>query len=241
MTSSTVYTVRLHHKIAQRPDLDTRPDLTLPNLPYTYTAKTLGRVLRRAGLLQPGQRLRTMRTEAAGRIVAFPQSSIWHSIVLTAKTNDSPLETLEEKEPMAHVILPRPDPLRFTVLGRPRPLERPRVERTTLPSGKLVHRTRTPGKSMAYRELVQLYANTARAAMPAATRWPYQSPYPVALSLRIFWEDESHGDGDNVFKALADAGNGILWEDDKLIVEGHFWSAVDRKAPRVEVLVEDRR
>ena len=83
MTSSTVYTVRLHHKIAQRPDLDTRPDLTLPNVPLDV--RSLGRIFRVRGLLLAGQRLRSMRVEKDGRVVAFPAASIWHSVVLTPK------------------------------------------------------------------------------------------------------------------------------------------------------------
>jgi Holliday junction resolvase RusA-like endonuclease len=129
-------------------------------------------------------------------------------------------------------------PLTFVVPGRPVPLERPRVEQRILPGGKRVHRTRTPDRSMAYRAIIQLHANLARSAMPLASRWPYGATFPIALSLRIYWADENHGDGDNVLKAYGDAGNGLLWDDDKQIVEGHFWCAIDRKRPRVEVRVE---
>ena len=83
VAESTVYAVRLYHHIAQRPDLDSRPDLTLPNAPLDV--RSLGRILRVRGLLLPGQRLRSMRVEKDGRVVAFPAASIWHSVVLTPK------------------------------------------------------------------------------------------------------------------------------------------------------------
>lgn len=120
------------------------------------------------------------------------------------------------------------------------PLERARVVQKILPGGKRVHRNHIPDRSMAYRALIQLHANVARSAMPVATRWPYGATFPMALSLWIYWADEHHGDADNVVKAYGDAGNGLLWDDDKQIVEGHFWCALDRKNPRVEVTVERR-
>lgn len=132
-------------------------------------------------------------------------------------------------------VLPR---LIFTIPGRPIPLERARVERFTVPSGQTITKTRTPNRSKAYRGLVQLHMNQAWAAMRKC--WPWQTTYPVTLSLWIYWEDLNHGDGSNVLKAIEDAGNALLWADDKQIDEGHFWSALDRDYPRVEVVAELR-
>lgn len=129
-----------------------------------------------------------------------------------------------------------PAQLWFTVPGRPVPLERARVERFTLKgTGKTITRSRTPGKSGAYRELVQLQMNKGRAQ--CGNRWPWRTPAPLSLTLFIFWEDARHGDGSNLFKAIEDAGNGLLWIDDKQIVEGHFYSEIDRDGPRVHALV----
>jgi len=127
-------------------------------------------------------------------------------------------------------------PLIFTIPGRPVPLERARVERRTLKgSGAKFTSSRTPDKSKAYRERVQLHMNMAWGA--GKRRWPMRTPAPLGLELFIFWEDGRHGDGSNLFKAIEDAGNGLLWLDDKQIVEGYFRSAIDETHPRVEVLV----
>lgn len=124
----------------------------------------------------------------------------------------------------------------FTIPGRPVPLERARVESFTLKgSGQRITKSRTPGKSIAYRQRVQLSMNMASAA--GRRRWPLRTPAPLGLELFIFWEDLNHGDGSNLFKAIEDAGNGILWKDDKQIVEGYFRSSIDQTHPRVEVLV----
>lgn len=126
-------------------------------------------------------------------------------------------------------------PLVFTIPGRPVPLERARVESFTVPSGKRITRSRTPGKSLAYRQLVQLRMNGAWAA--GKKRWPLRTKATLGLELFIFWEDANHGDGSNLLKAIEDAGNGLLWHDDKQIIEGYFRSTIDRTHPRVEVLL----
>jgi Holliday junction resolvase RusA-like endonuclease len=129
---------------------------------------------------------------------------------------------------------------RFVVPGRPVPLARARIVQRILPNGKRFTRGITPGKSKAYRDVIQLCANVALSAVPFATRWPLRATFPVALSLWIYWADENHADGDNLFKEFADSLNALLYVDDKQIVEGHFWSVVDRERPRVEVLIEER-
>lgn len=130
--------------------------------------------------------------------------------------------------------------LRFVVPGRPVPLERARVVQRVLPSGKRVTHAHTPGKSSAYRTIIQLRMNAAMSATPRDARWPLRATFPVALSLWIYWEDAKRHDADNVFKQYADSLNRVLYVDDQQIVEGHFWCAVDREHPRVEVLVEER-
>lgn len=123
----------------------------------------------------------------------------------------------------------------FTVPGRPIPLERVRVEKKTLPTGKVITRARTPDKSVVYRQIVQLHMNMGRARVRT---WPSLTKAPLSLSLWIYWADGNHGDGSNLVKAIEDAGNGLLWHDDKQIAEGHFYGTIDREKPRVEVLVQ---
>lgn len=122
----------------------------------------------------------------------------------------------------------------FTIPGRPIPLERARVERMKLANGKRITRTRTPDKSVAYRMGVQIRMNTAWAS--ARKTWPFRTTEPIQLAVWIYWADGKHGDGSNLFKAIEDAGNGLLWHDDKQIVEGAFYSTIDRVYPRVEVI-----
>lgn len=64
------------------------------------------------------------------------------------------------------------------------------------------------------------FENTCRWLMRAAVR-KHGLPYP-ALTGRIgiemmFWVREERSDWDNYGKALSDAGNGILWKDDRQI------------------------
>jgi hypothetical protein len=68
-------------------------------------------------------------------------------------------------------------------------------------------------------------------------------PYPelcdqhevAVLTLNIGWRDRKGGDCDNIFKGIADA----LFENDKCIVEGHFYSRyTEEKAGNVVVGIE---
>lgn len=74
------YTIHFIHKIAPRHD-DT-VEAELPDNCFS-DCKTLAKVLRSAKILQPGQRLKSFRTEG-NRTVAFPSSGIWHSIIIKA-------------------------------------------------------------------------------------------------------------------------------------------------------------
>jgi Holliday junction resolvase RusA-like endonuclease len=61
---------------------------------------------------------------------------------------------------------------------------------------------------------------------------------PVALTLWIYRGDRRRVDGDNIEKAAADALNGIIWQDDQQVVDCHRYKRIDRRRPRLEVLVE---
>lgn len=120
--------------------------------------------------------------------------------------------------------------MRFVVAGPPVPLERARV--VWKPGQRA--RAFTPGRSMAYRSTVQL---VARAAV-SAHRWRPSKDDRYEVTMRVFWPDARRRDGTNIYKACEDSCNGIVWPDDSQIVAGHFFLAIDRKNPRLEVDVE---
>jgi hypothetical protein len=74
------YTVRYVHKIAPR-DTDIGDPVVLAE-GAASDSKTLGRALRRAGVLCSGIRLRSFRVEGS-TILAFPDRGVWHLVVLT--------------------------------------------------------------------------------------------------------------------------------------------------------------
>ena len=77
------YSVRYIHKI--RPsEKDVGPDVYLGSNDF-LDRKTLAAALRERRILCSGERLNDYRIVEPGKIVAFPASGIWHSIVLTEK------------------------------------------------------------------------------------------------------------------------------------------------------------
>jgi hypothetical protein len=81
-----MYTTRYVHKIAPRP-ADFGPDVEIPFGPLEHTS--LARLLRSAGVLISGARVRDFRVTADGTIIVFPVvpglSIYWHSAILTPK------------------------------------------------------------------------------------------------------------------------------------------------------------
>lgn len=59
---------------------------------------------------------------------------------------------------------------------------------------------------------------------------------PLAIEVTLFWPDHRKHDWDN-HKALYDALNGLLWEDDGQIKDAHVMVEYDRTNPRVEMRV----
>lgn len=59
---------------------------------------------------------------------------------------------------------------------------------------------------------------------------------PVSLSLRFFRPRRS-GDLDNRLKVAIDSLNGVVYEDDKQVVELHAYLGDDKDNPRVEIEV----
>lgn len=114
----------------------------------------------------------------------------------------------------------------FTIPGTPVGKGRPKFARR----GNFV-KTYTPEKTASYENLVKLFASQAMAGAPAI-----DGPVMVELALRVTppasWSAKKQAqaisgeilpttkpDVDNVVKGIADACNGIVWLDDKQIVD----------------------
>ena len=60
----------------------------------------------------------------------------------------------------------------------------------------------------------------------------------VRLTIHVY-RPRRVGDLDNYAKVVLDALNGIVWEDDKQIVELHMYRYEDKANPRLEILIEE--
>lgn len=102
--------------------------------------------------------------------------------------------------------------LSFVVRGPPVPWER-------VSFGKSENGTRKgfiPKKTAAYEKLVAAHAVSARLRM----EWPWNDRGArFGLVVRVF-RSRSVGDWDNYGKAISDACNGVLWVDDRQVVNG---------------------
>ena len=96
----------------------------------------------------------------------------------------------------------------FDIPGRPLPKERPRVVPR---KGKMV--AYTPKKTRAYEQSV---AQVASIAMRG------NEPYTGLVVVRCdFYRARRNADPDNLFKAVADAMQGIVYKNDNQVVEMH--------------------
>lgn len=75
----------------------------------------------------------------------------------------------------------------------------------------------------------------ALTAACAQIDWPRDREYKVRIAV---YRAARRGDLDNYIKACTDAGNGVIYEDDKQIVEMHGMLFVDKVNPRVLIEVE---
>ena len=114
----------------------------------------------------------------------------------------------------------------FTVFGNPIPKARPRVR---IQAGQKAH-AYTPLRTRNWEAEVK---DAARVVMGG--RDPLAGP--VGVELRIWRGDRRRVDADNIEKAIADACNEIVWDDDDQIVEMHRYKGLDRENPRAEVRV----
>ena len=131
-----------------------------------------------------------------------------------------------------------PTVLTFVVEGDPVGKERGRTYSKANASGSVITRTITPEKTRDYEAKARLAAQFAA----SAARWAWSATDAFTVILRIRHRHAGrHPDATNIFKAIEDACNGVLWNDDKWVLDGAFSKRRDPVRPRVEVEVRRRR
>jgi crossover junction endodeoxyribonuclease RusA len=110
----------------------------------------------------------------------------------------------------------------LTIPGNPIPKARPRV---------VDGRAFTPSRTKEYEALVREYARVA---------WGNREPWagPVALTMLFFRATAHRADLDNLVKAVTDALQGVVYDNDAQVAILHAERYIDRDDPRVEILVE---
>ena len=71
-------------------------------------------------------------------------------------------------------------------------------------------------------------------------RAQYKGPIlqgPLAIQVHVHFRSGKTCDLDNALKASLDSLTGVLWEDDRQIVELHAYKHQDKERPRIEVEV----
>lgn len=113
----------------------------------------------------------------------------------------------------------------FTVPGPPVPKQRARMGKGG--------RWYTPKETAEYRHRIR---NAMTASWFRTTAWPINAAYRV--SLLVYMQDARRRDVDNIAKAVLDALNSITWDDDSRVQQLAIDRSIDRKQPRVEVVIE---
>lgn len=72
----------------------------------------------------------------------------------------------------------------------------------------------------------------------AKLKWGRLLEKDLSLSL-VIYRPQNRGDIDGRLKTLFDALSGLLYKDDKQIVEMHVFNKTDPKNPRVELIYEE--
>lgn len=123
--------------------------------------------------------------------------------------------------------------LEWTIPGHPRPWKRVAMVRTTKGArGVKTKSARAQAKNIA------MHALQARQKLSMLGRqWPRDERYHVWID--IVEKDGRRGDLDNLAKAILDAANGVLWDDDRQ-VDGLFARRFpsDKANPRTTIRVE---
>lgn len=63
--------------------------------------------------------------------------------------------------------------------------------------------------------------------------------YPIKVEVRVFFRSKATSDIDNVLKATFDSLTGILWKDDRQIMELHAYKLQDKLKPRIEIYLTE--
>lgn len=113
--------------------------------------------------------------------------------------------------------------LEFKIPIEPRPMPRPRFANG---------RTYTPQEFVDYKEQVKA---SAVKAMDGVQPLKGELKCVMRFFRKFNRSSRRFGDCDNLFKAVADALNGICYEDDSQIVVASVEKHVDKENPRVEV------
>jgi len=119
--------------------------------------------------------------------------------------------------------------IRFAIPGRPQPIQRARV---FVRKGTNKISSAIPRDSREYESHMRVCAMAAAAIY----KWrPGRGPYALLLDV---YRRERVGDWDNYGKG-ADAFKGVLWEDDRYVVDARVRLFVDKVRPRIEVVVAE--
>lgn len=117
--------------------------------------------------------------------------------------------------------------LHFVIPGPPRPAQRARVFQR---KGTNAISSAIPRETREYQNRLRIHAMAA----VAANRWrPGRGPYALEMDV---YRERAVGDWDNHGKN-SDAFTGVIWEDDRYVVDAHVRLFIDRERPRVEVTV----
>lgn len=118
--------------------------------------------------------------------------------------------------------------IRFTIPGKPTPKARPRVIRGGW--------TYTPAKTKKYENLVKMAGLCARETAKLSISGGYFSLDVVCYG------SHPRSDWDNLGKAISDALNGILWNDDSQVIDGRVRKLKCEKGhERTEVTVAEAK
>lgn len=111
----------------------------------------------------------------------------------------------------------------FVVEGQPKPKQRPRINRKT---GKAY----TPKATQQYQRLVRGAAISQMAGRP-------QMVGDLAVEVTFYRKTNVRADVDNLVKGITDPLNGLVWEDDRQIVQLVARVIYGADVPRAEVKV----
>ena len=90
----------------------------------------------------------------------------------------------------------------------------------------------------AAKEWIEDAGNIAKAAK-REQGWIYSQGVKLVMELWAFWPNYRRRDIHNLHKLIADAFEGLLYEDDKWVLIRDMDFDVDRKNPRVEYVVKE--